>query len=47
MLTSQLFFPDEEQNAGDNIYDPSLEMDLDVVDDGEVGYFTFVLATGD
>jgi protocatechuate 3,4-dioxygenase beta subunit len=46
VLTSQLFFPNEEQNAGDNIYDPSLEMDLEVVEDGEVGYFTFVLDTG-
>ena len=43
VLTSQLYFPDEPQNATDGIYDPSLEMDLNDADDGKLGYFTFVL----
>lgn len=43
VLTSQLYFPDEPQNATDGIYDPSLEMDYQDADDGKLGYFTFVL----
>jgi protocatechuate 3,4-dioxygenase beta subunit len=43
ILTSQLYFPDEEQNASDGIFDPSLVMDLDAKDDPELAYFNFVL----
>ncbi len=45
VLTSQLYFPDEPQNASDGIFDPSLVMDLSDAEngDGQVGYFTFVL----
>jgi protocatechuate 3,4-dioxygenase beta subunit len=32
VLTTQLYFPNEPQNATDGIYDPALEMDLQ---DGE------------
>lgn len=43
-LTTQLYFPDEPDNARDGIFDPSLVIDL--VDDGErdqIGFFTFVV----
>ena len=45
VLTSQLYFPDEPQNASDGIFDSSLVMDLSDAEDGDgkVGYFTFVL----
>ncbi len=45
VLTSQLYFPDEPQNASDGIFDPGLVMDLAdaAADNGKVGYFTFVL----
>jgi protocatechuate 3,4-dioxygenase beta subunit len=49
VLTSQLYFPDEPENARDGIYDPSLEMDLQDAPEGEegkVGFFTFVLDLG-
>ena len=43
-LTTQLYFPDEPENASDGIFDPSLVIDM--VDDGEkdkLGFFTFVV----
>jgi len=45
VLTSQLYFPDEPDNATDGIFDPSLVMDLATADndDGKVAFFTFVL----
>lgn len=43
VLTSQLYFPDEEQNASDGIFDESLVMDMETADDGQVGFFTFVV----
>ena len=50
VLTSQLYFPDEPENARDGIYDPSLEMDLQDApeeNEGKVGFFTFVLDLAD
>jgi protocatechuate 3,4-dioxygenase beta subunit len=46
VLTTQLYFPDEPANASDGIFDPALVMDVQDADDGEVAYFTFVLAEG-
>lgn len=45
VLTSQMYFPDEPQNATDSIFDSRLVMDLDKAGngDGNVGFFTFVL----
>lgn len=43
VLTTQLYFPDEPQNATDGIFDPSLIMDLSDGPDGKRGAFTFVL----
>lgn len=43
-LTTQLYFPDEPENASDRIFDHSLVIDM--VDDGEqdkIGFFTFVV----
>ena len=46
MLTTQLYFPDEPENERDGIFDPALVMDMpepDEEQDGEIGFFTFVL----
>jgi protocatechuate 3,4-dioxygenase beta subunit len=46
VLTSQLYFPDdEEENARDGIFDPALVMDVedDESGEGEVAFFNFVL----
>jgi protocatechuate 3,4-dioxygenase beta subunit len=45
VLTTQLYFPDEPDNASDGIFDPALVMDVQDADDGELAYFTFVLVT--
>ena len=45
VLTTQLYFPDEPDNAADGIFDPTLVMDVQDADDGELAYFTFVLTT--
>ena len=45
VLTTQLYFPDEPDNAADGIFDPALVMDVQDADDGELAYFTFVLVT--
>ncbi|MBL8878866.1 MAG: immunoglobulin domain-containing protein [Phycisphaerales bacterium] len=45
LLTTQLYFPNEPQNATDGLYNPALEMDLVTESDGSrTGTFTFVLA---
>lgn len=43
VLTTQLYFPGEPQNARDGIYDPALEMTLADEDPGKAGAFDFVL----
>jgi protocatechuate 3,4-dioxygenase beta subunit len=43
VLTSQLYFPDEPQNASDGIFDPSLVIDLQGEEEEKTGFFTFVL----
>ena len=53
VLTTQLYFPDVEQNETDGIFDPSLVVDLETPEDAgndrdndantETGFFTFVL----
>lgn len=47
VLITQLYFPDEPGNAADGIFDPSLVMDVQEGEDGEIAYFTFVLDGGD
>lgn len=44
ILTTQLYFSGEAQNASDGIYDPALEMTLQDTADGQQGTFNFVLA---
>jgi protocatechuate 3,4-dioxygenase beta subunit len=44
ILTTQLYFPDEPDNASDGIFQPELLLDLREVADGKEGGFTFVLA---
>jgi protocatechuate 3,4-dioxygenase beta subunit len=44
VLTTQLYFPDEPGNAQDGIFDPSLVMDVEETDEGQIAFFTFVLA---
>jgi protocatechuate 3,4-dioxygenase beta subunit len=43
VLTSQLYFPGEPENARDGIYRPDLEMAVQDVDDGKLAAFNFVL----
>ncbi len=44
LLTTQVYFPDEETNAEDSIFDASLQMALEKKDDGSLrGEFDFVL----
>lgn len=46
VLTTQLYFPNEAENAGDGIFHPDLVIDLQAAEDreeGERGFFTFVL----
>jgi protocatechuate 3,4-dioxygenase beta subunit len=45
LLTTQLYFPDEEENERDGIFDPALLMDVedDESGEGKVGFFNFVL----
>ena len=43
VLTTQLYFPNEAQNASDGIYNPVLEMDVQDAADGKTGAFNFVL----
>lgn len=43
ILTTQLFFPGEERNASDGIYDDSLLLRIVQAADGSTGSFNFVL----
>ena len=43
ILTTQLYFPGEPDNAGDGIYNAALEMDVSALGDGVQGLFNFVL----
>ncbi len=43
VLTTQLYFPGEPDNARDSIYNPALEMELQDTEDGKLGSFNFVL----
>ena len=43
-LTTQLYWPDEPENDSDGIFDPALVMDVEETDDGQRGFFNFVLA---
>lgn len=43
VLTTQLYFPDESQNASDGIFREELVMDIADAADGKAGLFTFVL----
>lgn len=47
VLTTQLYFPDEPGNASDGIFDPSLVVDVERIDEREVATFTFVLDVPD
>jgi protocatechuate 3,4-dioxygenase beta subunit len=44
ILTTQLYFPNEPQNASDGIYSPELLMDVQDAADGQAATFNFVLA---
>ncbi|MBA2753274.1 MAG: dioxygenase [Chloroflexia bacterium] len=44
VITTQLYFPDEPENDRDGIFDPSLVIDVEDSDDGQLGFFTFVVA---
>ncbi len=43
MLTTQLYFPDDPQNARDGIFDPRLLLAVSRVTDGRFGRFDFVV----
>jgi protocatechuate 3,4-dioxygenase beta subunit len=43
VLVTQLYFPDEPDNATDGIFDPALLMDIQDAEDGRLAFFTFVL----
>ena len=44
VITTQLYFPDEPENDRDGIFDPSLVIDVEDSDDGQLGFFIFVVA---
>jgi protocatechuate 3,4-dioxygenase beta subunit len=43
VLTTQLYFPDEPENASDGIFNPVLVMDVQDAQDGKLAAFNFVL----
>lgn len=43
ILTTQLYFPGEAQNAGDGIFSSDLLMDVQDIAEGKLGTFNFVL----
>lgn len=43
VLVTQLYFPDEPENAGDGIFDPALIMKLEDGGEGQAANFNFVL----
>lgn len=46
VLTTQLYFPDDAQNADDRIYNPALLLDLTHQSTGAIGRYDFVLDLG-
>jgi protocatechuate 3,4-dioxygenase beta subunit len=46
VLITQLYFPDEPGNGADGIFNPDLIMDVQEGEDGDIVFFTFVLAQG-
>jgi protocatechuate 3,4-dioxygenase beta subunit len=46
VLTTQLYFPDEPENARDGIFQPELVMAVQDAADGKAAAFNFVLAMG-
>ncbi len=46
ILTTQIYFPDEPQNARDRIFHPDLVMDVQNAHDGKAATFNFVLPIG-
>lgn len=46
VLTTQLYFPGEPDNAADGIFNPALLMDVQDAEDGKLGTFNFVLNVG-
>jgi protocatechuate 3,4-dioxygenase beta subunit len=45
ILTTQMYFPDEPDNARDGIYQPELLLSIQETADGKEGQFNFVVAT--
>ena len=43
VLTTQLYFPDVPENDSDGIFDPALVLDVEEANEGQRGYFNFVL----
>lgn len=43
VLTTQLYFPNEAENDGDNIFDPVLLLKLTAAPDGAFGRYDFVV----
>ncbi len=43
LLTTQLYFPDEPDNARDGIFNPALVMGVSTAEDGQAAAFDFVL----
>jgi protocatechuate 3,4-dioxygenase beta subunit len=43
VLTTQLYFPDQPENASDGIFNPVLVMDVQDAQDGKLAAFNFVL----
>lgn len=46
VLTTQLYFPEEPLNQGDQLFQPALLMTVEDRDEGKQAVFTFVLAMG-
>ncbi len=46
VLTTQLYFPSEADNAADGIFDEALVMDVGSASDGKAATFDFVLDLG-
>lgn len=46
LLTTQLYFPEQNLNSSDGFFDPALLIRMERGKDGRHGFFEFVLATG-
>jgi len=44
LLTTQLYFPEEQRNENDFLFDPRLLMRVENASDGKIGRFDFVLS---